>query len=56
MTFVNGLILALKDKVKKFRNWGILFDEIGSMAESIHITTKVTPLLQPTQKRNQFRQ
>ena len=56
MKFVNGLIPALKQKVRPLVDWEIHFDEIVSIAEKILTTAELTTLLQPPQKQKQFRQ
>ena len=41
MKFENGLIPALKKKVRPLVDWGMHFDEIVSIAEKIQTTTKL---------------
>ena len=41
---VNGLIPALKEKVRPLVDWGMHFDEIVCIAEKIQGTTKLTTL------------
>ena len=56
MKFVNGLIPALKEKVRPLVYWGMHFDEIVSIAEKIQRTIKLTTTQQPPYKQKQFRQ
>ena len=56
MKCVNGLIPALKEKVRPLVDCGMHFDEIVSSAEEIQTTTKVSTPPQPLYKQKQFRQ
>ena len=56
MTFVNGLIPVLNEKVRQLVDCGMHFDEIVSIAEMIQTTSKLSTPQQPAHKEKQFSQ